>query len=272
MPLDNRGYIEYPDNRPVIKAANALKWHSEKIPEERKAHLFKTINDFFETRKMARRMTKEDMIEQALILPTLEKSDKFLEHGEYVVKQILSISREDNHCRCLLQTCPCKESKDKKEKSITKTEKDTTTNSNTEDIEKKKEDEDSILLHYSPSETDPENPNSSSIETDLKIIDAYVNRCCGDSCHCQCQRLPMPEKIIKETYKPEGFELPSLPVNNENQCNGETPSSSKNSMDSQKDCEEVSPLSSHSEVERKSDKDLTPEEKENKKMICWNVL
>ena len=76
---------------PVIKAANALKWHSEKIPEERKNQLFKRIHNFFETRKMSDKMSREEMIEQAMVLPTLEKSEKFLEHGEYIVKQILSI-------------------------------------------------------------------------------------------------------------------------------------------------------------------------------------
>jgi len=295
MPLENRGYIEYPDNRPVIKAANALKWHSEKIPEERKAQLFKTINDFFDTRKMANGMTKDDMIEQALILPTLEKSNDFLEHGEYVIKQILSISRKDDHCLCTSQSCPCKGGKivenktnenqilspiedNKKEKQLlkdtqltkkesketkggknNKLDPDTTTKDN-KDVEKEKEDEDSILLHYSPSETDPEDPNSSTIETDLKIINTYVNRCCGDSCQCQCQRLPMPEKITKEIYKPDGFDLQPIPVNDENQSSSEPSSSPKNLKNS----EEVSPTSSHAE-EKKRDKDLTPEEKEKQK-------
>jgi len=288
MPLDNRGYIEYPDNRPVIKAANALKWHSEKIPEERKTFLFKIVNDFFEKRKMANSMTKEDMIEQALILPTLEKSENFLEHGEYVIKQILSISREDNHCLCTLEDCPCKNGKsveintpntepdllpneknkkgqasskgNKQEKKESKEKKeDDVDNESSSNTEKEKEDESSILLHYTPSETDTKNPNSSTIETDLKIMDAYVNRCCGDTCHCHCQRLPMPEKITKETYKPDGFELQPIPSNNESESSNE-----QDTKSSQNDTDAVSPLSGSSD-EKKSDKDLTPEEKEKQK-------
>lgn len=69
------------------------------------------------------------------------------------------------------------------------------------------------LKHFSPSKEKTDDPNGSSIERDLELLDHYINKCCGDRCHCRCQRLPMPEQIMKETYKPEGFKL--LPITEE---------------------------------------------------------
>ncbi|KAG4098835.1 hypothetical protein H8356DRAFT_374365 [Neocallimastix lanati (nom. inval.)] len=362
MPLENKGYIEYPENRPVIKAANALKWHSAKIPEERKEYLFKTIYNFFEARNMSAFMTREEMIDQAMVLPTLERSKDFIEHGEYVIKQILAIHNnkeedmngKDNNsnnnnkdssnqytCSCSCQkNCPCqmKESttisssspvnlKEKETKNINEMEQiQVTTNTNNNDNntnitqdninnkqpnlnsvssndnnkkiqknncygeqlpspqspsaspslsslssssssssltsslssspllseastsfqdtprkKKKKKERDSKKLklklelelrsnknkdeneiihykeaelkHFSPSKEKTDDPNGSSIERDLELLDHYINKCCGDRCHCRCQRLPMPEQIMKETYKPEGFKL--LPITEE---------------------------------------------------------
>ncbi|ORX88086.1 hypothetical protein BCR32DRAFT_288839 [Anaeromyces robustus] len=273
MPLESRGYVEYPDNRPVIKAANALKWHSEKIPEERKKHLFKIVHDFFETRKMADTMSYEEMINQAMILPTLEKSKDFLEHGEYVIKQILSIPKGDS-CSCTNQNCPCKnkelqvkfnndhhniekksfiteknqlnkekqkqkkelkeKSKDKdkekqnqdqkeKEKKDEKDKKEEKIELKEEKIKEEKEKEKEkelnektpIELHFSASKIETDDPNGSSIERDLEILNNYINKCCGNECYCQCQRLPMPEQMTKEFYKPEGYELKSLTTENQ---------------------------------------------------------
>jgi len=312
MPLENRGYIEYPHNRAIIKAANALKWHSEKIPEERKAHLFKIIKDFFDKRNMSQNMTNEEMIEHAMILPTLEKSEDFLENGKYVINQILSISRKnDNTCLCTEQ-CPCKCKKENQlgnnnednnhrippnELSSTNLSPKKPTSDQLSTVEEKKGikknkekklyndkvedyDEDStILLHFSPSETDTDDPNSSNFEKDLEIIDAYINRCCGKNCICQCQRLPMPEQITKEEYKPNGFELPPLTKITET----DSPDSTKKVKQTSKKLKEIgqndinkslnnenddSPTSATSHDDnkgKKEKKDLTPEEKEKQK-------
>jgi len=293
MPLESRGYIEYPDNRAIIKAANALKWHSEKIPEERKNNLFERIHKFFEDRKMSDKMSKEEMIEQAMILPTLERSENFLEHGEYVVKQILSITRKDNsECQCTNEICPCKNGKSSdvenhvieedheeegkkisiNKKKVKEKKKDTEKNNEKDKVDDENDDESTILLHFLPSKTETDDPNGSTIERDLEILNDYVNRCCGESCHCQCQRLPMPDQITKKIYKPEGFELkpipidhkvPSLPKKKASKELEELIPKNLNGDSDQNESDDYSltSVSSHS----KSDKELTPLEKEEQK-------
>jgi len=297
MPLESRGYIEYPDNRSIIKAANALKWHSEKIPEERKNILFERIHKFFEARKMSDKMSRKEMIEQAMILPTLERSENFLEHGEYVVKQILSITRKDNsECQCVHEICPCKNGKtseienqiieknheEEKEggkinkKKVKVKKKDTEKNNEKDKVDDEDDDESPILLHFSPSKTETDDPNGSTIEKDLEILNDYVNRCCGELCHCQCQRLPMPDQITKEIYKPEGFELKSIPIDHKVPSSPKKKASEEleelvskdiNRNSDQNEIDDYSPtsVSSHSEESKKSDKELTPLEKEKQK-------
>ncbi len=48
-----------------------------------------------------------------------------------------------------------------------------------------------IELHFSAFKIETDDPNSSSIERDFEILNNYVNKCCGNECHCQYQRLPI---------------------------------------------------------------------------------
>lgn len=78
-----------------MKAANALKYHSSTIPEERKAQLLQTIRDYYAKRNETN-FTDEEMIEKANVLTVIEKSKEFVEHGEYIIKRLLQVKIPQN--------------------------------------------------------------------------------------------------------------------------------------------------------------------------------
>jgi hypothetical protein len=90
MPLNgsNQGRIKLYNNIKIKKAASAL--NRIGIPEDRMREL---KNIVFTWHQQATDKTKNDkwdnIIEKALMLPDYERNDDFVEHGRYVVNQLL---------------------------------------------------------------------------------------------------------------------------------------------------------------------------------------
>ncbi|KAG2186970.1 hypothetical protein INT44_003198 [Umbelopsis vinacea] len=91
MPLEGRGWILTPDNSIVRKAASAVvKYRDGKlplIPLDRIQHLHKVVDDWQIEQEMSG--TKDEVLECALQLTDRHKGDDYVDHGQYVVAQLM---------------------------------------------------------------------------------------------------------------------------------------------------------------------------------------
>ncbi|CAI2181474.1 10055_t:CDS:2 [Funneliformis geosporum] len=90
MPLNGRGRVRLDYNVKVKKVASAL--NKTGIPEDRMRELRNILFTWQQTTNKVKSDKLDDLIEQALMLPEYEKTNEFIEHGEYIVSQLLKDS------------------------------------------------------------------------------------------------------------------------------------------------------------------------------------
>ena len=88
MPLSGQGRIRLDYNIKVKKAASAL--NKTGIPEDRIQVLKNIVSTWYQQTAEGTMSDKlDDIIKKALMLPDYEENNEFIEHGRYVVNQLL---------------------------------------------------------------------------------------------------------------------------------------------------------------------------------------
>ncbi|KAI8384983.1 uncharacterized protein BYT42DRAFT_564288 [Radiomyces spectabilis] len=89
IPLEGKGWISKPKNRYARKAATALLRCSDKIPADRQQVLKQAVIDFSAEQEDWRDLSFEEKLERCSELTDLFQGPDFVEHGEYVIGQLM---------------------------------------------------------------------------------------------------------------------------------------------------------------------------------------
>jgi hypothetical protein len=108
IPLEGKGWVECREEGAVRRAASALLLHKSKIPQERQEMLANLVKEWWHnqtTNTLINRNQSDQMetildiphqvLAQASVLKQRIKGSEFVEHGAYIVKQLLKQEKID---------------------------------------------------------------------------------------------------------------------------------------------------------------------------------